>query len=1100
MSQSQDHRGGITGRIVEAFLRGNLSGMLIVIAVVCGLAAVLLTPREEEPQIVVPMADVMIQVPGASAQEVERQVSTRIEKILYQIDGVEYVYSMSKPGLAIVTVRFYVGEDRIGSLVKLYNQINMNMDQVPATVAGWVVKPVETDDVPILNITFYSDRYDADNLRRVAEEVGIRLQAADINTGRTYIVGGEPLQVRITPDPELMASRNISVLQIATALKGANVTVPANFLKGHDTVQTAEAGTTFHNLDDVRHLVVGVALGQPVYLQDIAKVEQAPAEQSNYTRLMFGPAAEERDFPSDLSEARTNDWPAVTLAIAKKKDRNAVWVSENVQAELEKLKGSIIPGDIHTLVTRDYGETANDKVNELLEGLLVAIVIVIGLIFVTLGGREAFIVAVAVPITFALTLLINYLAGYTINRVTLFALTLSLGLVVDDPIVDVENIYRHLRMRKEKPLQAVLSAVNEVRPPIILATLAVIVSFIPMFFITGMMGPYMRPMALNVPLAMLMSLVVAFTITPWMSYHLLKGRYEHPAAKEEEPADLHRTLIYRIYNGVLRPLLDSRLLAGLLLGITALLFVGAIGLVMARKVPLKMLPFDNKNEFQLVVDMPEGTSLERTEAATAALADYLRTVPEVRNITTYVGAASPMDFNSMVRHYYLRQASHMADIRVNLVHKKQREAQSHDIVLRIRKPIAELAQATGANVKIVEAPPGPPVISTVTVEVYGQDYNTYDQVQQASQIVAERLGREDGVVDLDTSAEAAQGKWTFVTDKEKAALAGVSTEQVAQALAMGVSGQSVSVMHRPGEVNPMPIWVQLSRSLRDDPRSLNRLYVTGSQGQVIPLDEIGRWEQHVEDQTIYRKNLRPVAYVFAEMAGRAPGEAIFETWKDLKAHPLPEGFEAVWTGEGEWNITVDVFRDLGIAFGAACIGIYILLVYETGSYLMPLILMLAIPLTIIGIMPGFALLNVLWDQPIGGFNNPIFFTATAMIGMIALAGIVVRNAILLIEFIHSSVADGVPLREALIDSGAIRFRAIFLTAGTSILAAIPITLDPIFSGLAWSFIFGLFVSTAFTLLIVPVVYWIVYGRKERKAAKHPVPVAAGRTNGNAKNV
>ncbi len=782
MSDTQDHRGGITGKIVEAFLRGNLSGMLIVIAVICGLAAVLLTPREEEPQIVVPMADIMVQVPGASAQEVERQVSTRLEKIMYQIDGVEYVYSMSKPGLSIVTVRFYVGEDRIGSLVKLYNKMSMNMDLVPSTVAGWVVKPVEIDDVPITNITFYSDKYDADSLRRVAEEVENRLQAVK-NTGRTYIVGGAPLQVRITPDPELMASRNVSILQIAMALKGANVTVPANFMKGQDTVQTAEAGTVFHSVEDVRHLVVGISLGQPVYLQDIAKIEQAPAEQSSYTRLMFGPAAEEKDVPPELADAKTGDWPAVTLAVAKKRGANAVWVSENVQAELNQLKGSIIPDDIHTLVTRDYGETANDKVNELLEGLLVAIVIVIGLILVTLGGREAFIIATAVPITFALTLLVNYLAGYTINRVTLFALTLALGLVVDDPVVDVENIYRHLRMRKEKPLQAVLSAVNEVRPPIILATLAVIVSFIPMFFITGMMGPYMRPMALNVPLAMLMSLVVAFTITPWMSYHLLKGHYEHPAAKEEQPIDLHKTLIYRIYNGTLRPLLGSRLLAGLLLGGTGLLFVGAIGLVMARKVPLKMLPFDNKNEFQVVVDMPEGTSLERTEVATAALADYLKTVPEVRNITTYVGTASTMDFNSMVRHYYLRQAPHMADIRVNLIHKNLRQAQSHDLVLRLRKAIAEIGQANGANVKIVEAPPGPPVISTVTVEVYGQDYNAYNQVQQAATIVAERLGMQYGVVDLDTSLEADQGKWTFVADKEKAALAGISTEQIAQSLA-----------------------------------------------------------------------------------------------------------------------------------------------------------------------------------------------------------------------------------------------------------------------------------------------------------------------------
>ena len=1087
----QDHRGGLTGRIVEAFLRGNLSGMLIVIALICGIAAVLLTPREEEPQIVVPMADIVVQVPGASAEEVERQVSTRLEKILYQIDGVEYVYSMSKPGVAIVTVRFYVGEDRIGSLVKLYNKISMNMDQAPATVAGWLVRPVEIDDVPIVNVTFYSERYDADTLRRVAEEVENRLQAVK-NTGRTYVVGGEPLQARISPDPEAMAAHGISILQIAAALKGANVTLPANFLRSRDEVATAEAGTVFRGIDEVRQMVVGTAMGQPVYLQDVAKVENVPAEPGSYTRLLFGEAGREAGLATPARAAsQVNEWPAVTLAVAKKKGANAVWVSENVQAELARLKGSVIPDDVHTLITRDYGATANDKVNELLEGLFVAIVIVIGLILLTLGGREAFIVATAVPITFALTLLINYLAGYTINRVTLFALTLALGLVVDDPVVDVENIYRHLRMRKQPPLQAVLSAVNEVRPPIILATLAVIVSFIPMFYITGMMGPYMRPMALNVPLAMLMSLIVAFTITPWMSYHLLKGRYEHPVKGEEEPPALHETFTYRAYNRILRPVLERRALAALVLLITAGLFAAAVGLVLLRKVPLKMLPFDNKNEFQVVVDMPEGTSLERTEGVTMQLARYLASVPEVTSVATYVGTASPMDFNSMVRHYYLRAGAHMADLRVNLVHKNARQGQSHDVVLRLRRAIESIGRASGANVKIVEAPPGPPVISTVTVEVYGQDYNRYEQVQEAARMVEQRLGRQPGVVDLDTSLEHPQTKWIFAADKEKAALTGISTEQIAATLSAAIGGQQASVLHEPSEVNPMPIRVQLPLALRDDPRSLDRLYVTGSQGQNVPLSELGRWQQRFEDQTIYRKNLKPVVYVFAEMAGRAPGEAIFETWKDLKAHPLPAGFEAVWTGEGEWQVTVDVFRDLGIAFGAACIGIYILLVYETGSYLMPLILMLSIPLTIIGIMPGFAMLNVLWDKPVGGFHNPVFFTATAMIGMIALAGIAVRNAILLIDFIHKNVERGLTLKESLIESGAVRFRAIFLTAGTAILAAVPITLDPIFSGLAWSFIFGLFVSTAFTLVIVPLVYWIVYGRTERKAGGPPVLMGIG---------
>jgi len=1069
-------RVGITGRIVEVFLRGNLSGMLIVLALACGTIAVLVTPREEEPQIVVPLADVFVQVPGASAEEVERQVATRLEKMLYQIDGVEYVYSMSKPGLAIVTVRFYVGEDRIDSLVKLYNKISMNIDRVPATVAGWVVKPVEVDDVPIVNITFYSDTYGDDVLRRVAEEVENRLQAVK-NTGRTYIVGGRPLQVRIEPDPEAMAAHNVSILQIVTALRGANITVPGGYITQFDRVGAVEAGTVFRDIQEVRHLVVGMAHGQPVYLVDVARVEQMPAEPASYTRLAFGAAVDESQIPQGLSAAR-DDFPAVTLAVAKKKGTNAVWVSRAVQRQLDRLQGSVIPDGVYTRITRDYGETANDKVNELLEGLLVAVVIVIGLISVTLGWREGFIVATAVPITFALTLLINYLTGYTINRVTLFALTLALGLVVDDPIVDVENIFRHFKMRKEPPLEAVLTAVNEVRPPIILATLSVIISFVPMLFITGMMGPYMRPMALNVPLAMVMSLVVAFTITPWMTYHLLKGRY----GTEEEPLVLEKTLTYRIYHRIMLPLLSSRAGTWLVLVVMIGMFGGAVSLVLTRRVPLKMLPFDNKNEFQVVVDMPEGTSLERTEAVTAALVDYLRTVPEVTDLTTYVGTSSPMDFNGMVRHYYLRRGPHVADIRVNMVHKDEREAQSHDIILRIRRQVERIGRSHGANVKLVEVPPGPPVISTVTVEVYGQDYHTYQQVQEAAKILADRLGAQPGVVDLDTTIEADRDKWIFVTDKEKAALLGISTEQIANTLAIATAGQAVSVMHKPSEVNPLPIWMRLPEPLRSEPEALAHLYVRGAEGQMVPLSELGRWEKRGEDQTIYHKNLKRVVYVFGEMAGRAPGEAILDTWLDLRARPLPAGFRAVWRGEGEWKITVDVFRDLGIAFGAACVGIYILLVYETGSYLMPLILMLSIPLTIIGIMPGFWLLNLLWNRPVGGYDNPVFFTATAMIGMITLAGIAVRNAILLIDFIHAAQGRGLSLRQAIIESGAIRFRPIFLTAGTAILAAVPITLDPIFSGLAWSFIFGLFVSTAFTLVIVPLVYWLAYGRAERRAA------------------
>ncbi len=1095
-------RGSFISRIVETFLKGPLSPMLIAISLLAGAVALLVTPREEEPQIEVPLADVLVQVPGATAEEVERQVATRLEKLLYQIDGVEYVYSMSRPNQAVVTVRFFVGEDREASLVKLYNKISMSLDQVPPIVTGWVVKPIEIDDVPVVNVTFYSDRYNDAELRRIAEEIENRLQAVE-NTARTQIVGGRVRQIRVEPDPQQLASRGVGLVQLAQALRGANVKLPSGTMQERNEEKVLEAGTVFSSIQEVRRLVVAVHEEAPVYLEDVATVTDTRAEPTTYTRIGFGPAAGS-EVPERLREALA-DHAAVTLAVAKRRGSNAVKVARDLQAELDRLRPTYLPDGVELLITRDYGKTANDKVNELVEALGVAILIVIGLIAMTLGWREGLIVATAVPITFALTLLINYMTGYTINRVTLFALILALGLVVDDPIVDVENIYRHFRMRTEPALAAVMTAVNEVRPPIILATLAVIVSFLPMFFITGMMGPYMRPMALNVPLAMLMSMVVAFTITPWMSYHVLKREYD----KAHQPSPpVQETLIYRAYRAATEPFLTSRRLSfGLILGVAAL-FAASVSLVFLRRVPLKMLPYDNKNELQVVLDMPEGTTLEQTEAATHALANRLRTVPEVTNFTTYVGTASPIDFNGLVRHYYLREGPHIADIRVNLVEKDHRVAQSHEIVLRVRQQLRPIAERFGANVKLVEMPPGPPVISTITVEVYGQPYQSYAELQRGAGQVEDRLKRERGVVDVDNTIEAEQTRLTFVTDKEKASLAGIDTELIARTVQFAVAGADASTFHQDREVNPLPIHLQLPVSLRSRPFDLEQLYVPGPGGQMVALAELGTFQTSVVGQTIYHKNLRRVVYVFAEVAGRAPAEVILDTREDLRpSPPLPDedlgplgrmqaalkqwlgrklsgwksvplrqpGLTAVLSGEGEWKITLDVFRDLGIAFGAACLGIYILLVYETKSYAMPLILMISIPLTIIGILPGFWILNLIWDRPIGQYHNPVFFTATAMIGMIALSGIAVRNAILLIDFIHAAQARGTPLRQAIVESGAVRLRPIFLTAGTAMLAAWPITLDPIFSGLAWALIFGLLVSTLFTLLIIPVVYHLIYG-------------------------
>ncbi|MCX7007008.1 MAG: efflux RND transporter permease subunit [Kiritimatiellaeota bacterium] len=1040
-----EEKRSIFSGLIEAFLKGNLAILLLIISLLAGAIALIATPREEEPQIVVPLADVMVSYPGGSAEEVEKLVASRLERMLYQVDGVEYVYSMSRPGMAVITVRFFVGEDREKSLVKLYNKISQNMDKVTPGIAGWVVKPIEIDDVPIVTAALYSDRYDTHQLRRVAEEVTAKLQHI-ADTSKVTIHGGERRVVHVYLNPEQLAAHGLSALEIAGALKMANT-------------QMASGAFEQNNADEVRNLLVGLHGDRPVYLRDVARIADGPEEASTYTRFGFGPAvkAEVRGQKSEVSKA------AVTVAIAKKKGSNAVWVARDVEHTLEQLRGSVIPDGVEIRFTRNYGETANEKVNGLVEGLLEAIITVI--------------VAVAVPITYALTLLMNFLLGYTINRVTLFALILTLGLLVDDPIVGVENIHRHLTMRKLPRGQAILAAMTEVLPPIIIATLAIVIAFLPMFFITGMMGPYMRPMAVNVPIAMLVSMIVSLTITPWLSDKLLK-KEEGTASHNAHEDDHHSTRTYRIYNRIVGPLVTSPRKGKALLWVMGLLFLGSLALIVTGRVPLKMLPFDNKNEFQIAVDMPEGTTLETTDAAVRDLEQYLRTVPEVTDFTATVGASSPMDFNGLVRHYYLRQGANVADVRISLLPRQERQMASHAIVLRLRADIAKLAQRHNANLKLVEMPPGPPVLATVVAEIYGQPQHKYSELIAAARTVEVQMKKEEGVVDVDTTIEDNQRKLVFHVDREKAGLNGIATEDIVQTVGLALGGAPAGILHVTAEQNETPIVLQLPRAARSDVERLKTIAVKGRTSQLVQIGELGRFEERVEDKTIFHKNQERVVFVEAEMAGRGPAYAVLALEKHFDAHPLPAGIRADWSGEGEWKITIDVFRDLGIAFSVALAGIYILLVYETASFLLPLIIMLSIPLTMIGIMPGFWLLNLIGNHPVMGIPNPVFFTATAMIGMIALAGIVVRNGIILIHFIKHAVARGTPLQQAIIESGAVRFRPIFLTAGAAMLGAWPITLDPIFSGLAWSLIFGLFVSTAFTLLVIPAVYMLIFGKAQ----------------------
>lgn len=1128
-------------QIVRVFLDSNLSIILIVFSLLVGGGALLVTPREEDPQIVVPLADIHVAFPGHSAREVEQLVATPLERILYQIDGVEYVYSLSRENGAIITVRFYVGQDRERSLVKLSKKLEENRALVPPGVTGWTVQPVEIDDVPVVTLTLTGAQGDSHVLRRIGEELVERLATVP-RVSRVAIIGGETRVIRVELDADRLRGYNLSPLEIQRSLETANVTKPAGEFTRGDHVLHVDAGVGFTSAEQIKELVVGVFSARSVFLKDVATVHDGPAEVSGYVRHGWGPARgfaihhgspgtqiglRHETTESSRSGKATDDGepaPAVTISVSKQKGSNAVAVSQAVLEAADEIGAEILPEDVKVIVTRNYGQTADEKVNELIEGLAVAIVIVIALLTLGLGWREALIVAVAVPVVFGLTLGVNLLAGYTINRVTLFALILSLGLLVDDPIVDVENIVRHFQQRGAATREIVLDAVAEIRPPLISATLAVIVSFLPMFFITGMMGPYMSPMALNVPVAMLMSMLVAFTITPWITFHVLKGHFRQDGGQPAtpvtqsglyDPAAVQRTLLYRVFRPLMAPLFATRLRAVAFLAVMTVLTIAATGLAATRLVPLKMLPFDNKNELLLVVDLDEGTTRERTSAVIAEFEQRLANVPEVTDFTSYVGVAGPIDFNGLVRHYYLRQGQHQAEIRVNFVGKKHRRQQSHAIALRLRDELTELASRLDARVQLVELPPGPPVLASLVAEVYGRPDHSYDDLLEAASTVAERMRREPGIVEVDDIRESPVEKLIFVTDQEKAALAGVTTAEIAETIRQSLDGSTHQTVRLEGERQPLRITVRLPRSQRSGAEDLAQLAVKGGAGVLVPLAELGRWETQAVDQTIYHKNLRQVVYVFAECAGRPPADCVADIQADrvfrdssvidpggsagrgadlpaVDANParpvagrtffhngsgvawrLPAGIQVEFAGEGEWKITLDVFRDLGLAFGAALLMIYIILVAQTGSFVIPVVVMLAIPLTVLGVMPGFYLLNAVSGQTVGGYPDPVFFTATAMIGMIALSGIVTRDSLILVDFIELSVKQGRTLFDAILESRVVRLRPILLTAGAALLSSLPITLDPIFSGLGWSLIFGLVASTLFTLFVIPVTYWLI---------------------------
>jgi multidrug efflux pump subunit AcrB len=1146
--QSSDGPQDVLSRIVGIFLRSNLSIILILAASIVGLAALWITPREEDPQIVVPLADIFVEAPGYDAKQIEQLVSTPLERMLSQIDGVEYVYSMSRDDQAIITVRFYVGQDRERSLVKLFKKLDENSDAIPSAVKSWILKPVEIDDVPIVTFALTGAGNDSAQLRRIGEELVERL-ASIRHVNRAYIVGGEARTIRVEVLPDRLQAYQLTLPDVQQTIRAANAVAPADQIARHDHQIQLRTSAQLRYPSEISNLVVGVSQGLPVYLKDVAEVIDTSAEPKTYLRHGWGAAA---TFPQhegspgsrigvgdpapqsneELEGSNAESLPAIAIAISKQKGANAVSVAQSVIEQAENLKRDILPADVDLIITRNAGMTADEKVNELIEALGIAILIVILLLTVGMGWREALIVAIAVPVVFGLTLFVNLLFGYTINRVTLFALILALGLLVDDPIVDVENIARHFHQRKRATRRIVLEAVAEIRPPLVSATLAVIVSFLPMFFITGMMGPYMSPMALNVPIAMLMSMLVAFTITPWLTYHVLKREYPNedqipsrmPTANESTTAspvdhaayvdhgaydidEVQKSLLYRVFRPLMTPLLKTRIRAVAFLATIGMLTFLAMGLGALRLVPLKMLPFDNKNEFLLVLDLPEGTTVERTSAVLHELEQQLAREPEVVDYTSYAGCPSPIDFNGLVRHYYLRGGAHQGEIRINLVGKKNRYQQSHAITLRLRDSLTHTAQSHGGTLRIVELPPGPPVLASIVAEIYGQSDTSYEELLQAGSVVKNRLEKEPGVVEVDDMSEAAMQRFTFVPDQEKAAIAGITVSDIAEVLRTASAGTTSGLLRIDGERHPLEIVVRLPKALRQDPLELSQIAVRGRQGDLVRLTEIGKWIDDRVGQTIYHKNLHRVAYVMAETAGRPPADCIVDILADQSNGPttfvakeeprslkmrsflrngsgvewgLKDGLQANFSGEGEWQITLDVFRDLGLAFGAAMVLIYIILVAQTGSFFIPMIVMLAIPLTVLGVMPGFYMLNQLMATQSGGYADPVYFTATAMIGMIALSGIVTRDSIILVDFMESAVRQGRPLFDAILESRVVRLRPILLTAGAAMLSAIPITLDPIFSGLGWSLIFGLIASTIFTLFVIPVTYWLFYSARAPK--------------------
>ena len=1066
---------GIAGRIAAFFQTAKITPLLALVAFLLGVFAVLVTPREEEPQIDVTMANVMVPFPGASVKDVEAMIATPAEHVLSQMSGVEHVTSVSRQGMAVMTVQFKVGVKRNDALVRLYDAVSSNADWLPQKLGAMqpIIKPKGIDDVPIVSLTLYNRREDAGafDMERVAHSMETELKRV-AGTREVYTIGGPGRAIMVKIDPARLAAAAVTVGDIRQALQSANMGMPLGDMLADNHAVALEAGPYLYQASDVADLVVGAQNGKPVYLKDVAAVSDGTPVPGRY--VWFGEKSAKADTAGQ-------EYPAVTVAVTKKPGENAIDVANAVMQRVDELKNTVIPADVQVVETRNYGQTANDKATKLIEKLLFATTSVVVLVLVALGRREAAIVGTAVILTLTVTLFASWAWGFTLNRVSLFALIFSIGILVDDAIVVVENIHRHQQLYPGRRLVDVIpGAVDEVGGPTILATLTVIAALLPMAFVSGLMGPYMSPIPINASMGMLLSLAVAFVVTPWLARLWLKadaGQAVHDAETAHAVGHGLSARIAPLFNKVFRPLLDpakggrNRKLLGLgVVGLIALsLLLPVLGLVV-----LKMLPFDNKSEFQVVVDMPAGTPLEKTAAVMHDLGAYLSGVPEVENYQAYAGTASPINFNGLVRQYYLRQSGELGDIQVNLVDKHHRADKSHEIAMRLRPELQKIGRAYGANVKVVEVPPGPPVYAPIVAEIYGpEDAGRAELADKVRQV----FEKTDNVVDVDSSNIAKAPKVELVVDRQKASMLGVPQAAVIDVLHTGLAGDSATYLRDQSRF-PVPALIQLPDELFGSLDSLLQLQVRSMSGQLVSVRELVKTVDTQVEQPIMHKDLLPVTMVTADMAGKldSPLYGMFDMRSSIQKLTAPDGghvdeffihqpsdpyrsYSLKW--DGEWQITYETFRDMGAAYAVGLILIYLLVVAQFGSYLTPLIIMAPIPLTIIGVMPGHALLGAQ-------------YTATSMIGMIALAGIIVRNSILLVDFINLQVRSGVDFEHAIVNSAITRAQPIILTGLAAMIGAFFILDDPIFNGLAISLIFGILVSTILTLVVIPILYYVAF--------------------------